>query len=246
MFGTRFRKVLRSALLGVAMVLSHSAVAGELSDSVSANDLAQVNTLLASGADVNEPSRFGTPLHIASELGAVDVMAALIAAGADIEAEGRGGAHPLHLAAKKNQSAAVKLLIEHGAEVDSRDSFGFTPLMVALDFPPEGFDAAEVLIASGADLNAQDQPDRWTALHWAADKGRLEVARFLIANGADINARGVSDATPLHVAVIHRRLEMIRFLVATGADVNARNKNGETPMDLARGNAETIGLFQNP
>lgn len=246
MSGTRFRMVLRSALFGLAVVLSHPAVAGELTDAVSANDLAQVNSLLAGGADVNAPSRSGTALHIASGAGATEIMAALIAAGADIEAEGPAGFRPLHLAAKKNQPAAVKLLIEHGAKVDSRDSFGFTPLMVALDFPPEGFDAAEVLIASGADLNAQDRPDRWTALHWAADKGRVEVARFLIARGADINARGVLDATPLHAAVIHHRLEMIGFLVASGADVNARNKNGETPIDLARGNAEAFRSFQQP
>lgn len=246
MFGTRFRNILRSALLGVTVVLGHSAVAGELSDSVSANDLAQVDALLASGADVNEPSRFGTPLHIASDLGAVEVMAALIAAGADIEAEGRGGAHPLHLAATKNHSAAVTLLLDHGATVDSRDNFGFTPLMAALSFPPEGFDAAEVLIAAGADLNAQDKADQLTALHWAAGRGRLDAARFLISKGADINFRGGTEGTPLHEAVWRRRLEMIVFLVARGADINAVNKNGETPIDFARGNAEVIKLLQTP
>lgn len=246
MFSTRFRKILRSALLGVTVALGHSAVAGELSDSVSANDLAQVNTLLASGADVNEPSRFGTPLHIASDLGAVEVMAALIAAGAAIEAEGRGGAHPLHLAATKNHSAAVTLLIEHGATVDSRDSFGFTPLMAALSFPPEGFDAAEVLIAAGADLNAQDKADQLTALHWAAGRGRLDAARFLIAKGADVNFRGGTEGTPLHEAVWRRKLEMIVFLVESGADINAVNKSGETPIDFARGNAEVTKLFQTP
>ena len=112
--------------------------------------------------------------------------------------------------------------------------------MAALAFPPENFDLAEVLLASGADPNAQDKADQLTAFHWAA------VARFLIAKGADINFRGGSDGTPLHEAVWRRRLEMIGFLVANGADLLAANRDGDTPIDLARGSAEVLKLLQVP
>lgn len=241
-----FRRMLMSALAGLALVLSHVAVAGELTVAVSANDPVRVNLLFSAGADVNEPSRFGMPIHVASGLGALAIIEALIVGGADIEAEGRAGAHLLHPAATKNQPDAVTLLIEHGAKVDSRDRFGFTPFMAALAFPPEGFDAAEVLLASGADPNAQDKADQLTALHWAAGRGRLEVARFLLAKGAAINFRGGSGGTPLQEAVWRRRMEMIGFLVANGADVHAANRAGDTPMDLARGNAEVLKLLQIP
>lgn len=69
-----------SALAGLALVLSHVAVAGELTNAVSANDPVRVNLLLSAGADVNEPSRFGAPIHIASGLGAVAIIDALIVA----------------------------------------------------------------------------------------------------------------------------------------------------------------------
>ena len=99
--GLSVRRVWMSALAGLALVLSHVAVAGELTDAVSANDPVRVNLLLSAGADVNEPSRFGAPIHIASGLGAVAIIDALIFASAGIEAEGRAGVHPLHVAATK-------------------------------------------------------------------------------------------------------------------------------------------------
>ena len=244
--GAWYHRMSLSVLAGLVLVLSHVAEAGELTDAVAANDPVQVNLLLSGGADVNEPSRFGAPIHVASSLGSLEIIEALIAAGAGIETEGRAGAHPLHEAAMKNQAAAVALLIQNGAVVDSRDRFGFTPLMAALSFPPEGFDAAEMLISAGADLNAKDKADQLTALHWAAGRGRLNVARFLIEKGADINVRSGTEGTPLHEAVWRRRLEMIGFLVESGADINFANRDGDTPVDLARGNAEVLKLLQIP
>lgn len=234
------------ALLGLALFLGPSAAAGPLTDAVDTNDLALVHKLLADGADVNETGRKGMPIHIAAEQGATEIIAALIAAGADIEAEGRAGAHPLHLAAAKNHTAAVTLLLDQGAQVEATDNFGFTPLMAALASPPEGFDTAVLLLAAGADPDARDKADGMTSLHWAAGRGRLEVARFLILKGADINARSGTETTPLHDAVWRRRLEMIGFLVGNGADINAADRNGETPVDFARGNAEVIGLLRAP
>lgn len=37
-----------------------------------------------------------------------------------------------------------------------------------------------------------------TALHWAADRGKLELVDFLIGAGADVNIQDYSGQTPLH------------------------------------------------
>ena len=39
-----------------------------------------------------------------------------------------------------------------------------------------------------------------TPLHWAANRGRKDVARLLVESGADINKADLSGKTPLHWA----------------------------------------------
>ena len=38
--------------------------------------------------------------------------------------------------------------------------------------------------------------DGWTPLHFAADKGHVQVAELLLAKGADIEAKDKVGATP--------------------------------------------------
>ena len=40
--------------------------------------------------------------------------------------------------------------------------------------------------------------DKWTALHYAAQKGHVDVAKVLIQNGADVNAVEEDNWTALH------------------------------------------------
>jgi hypothetical protein len=55
---------------------------------------------------------------------------------------------------------------------------------------------AELLIANGADVNAENLTWR-TPLLVAAIRGHKEIAELLIANGADVNAKDENGWTPL-------------------------------------------------
>ena len=44
-----------------------------------------------------------------------------------------------------------------------------------------------MLIQNGADVNAVDK-DKWTALHYAAQNGHVDVVKVLLQNGANVNA----------------------------------------------------------
>jgi hypothetical protein len=100
----------------------------------------------------------------------------------------------------------------HGGE------YGGTPLHAASESGDK--EAAEVLLAHGARINARDDDD-WTPLHVAAKWGNKDVAEVLLAHGADINFWVGTSGTPLHEAAFYGRKDMVEWLIAHGADVNA-------------------------
>ena len=68
--------------------------------------------------------------------------------------------------------------------------------------------AAAELLGNGADVNVVDGQG-CTALHWAADRGRLGMIRMLLQYGADVGATNADGQTPLHYAVICDQQEVI-------------------------------------
>ncbi len=109
-------------------------------------------------------------------------------------------------------------------------------------------EAVKQHLAAGADVNTKDsvagfrRERGWTPLHYAADKGRKEVAELLIDKGADVNAKTQDGDTPLHVAAGEGHTETAELLITKGADVNAKVKDGYTPLDMAEG--ETADLLR--
>src|SRR6516165_373854 len=61
-------------------------------------------------------------------------------------------------------------------------------------------DGVRTLLKQGADVNAA-MSDGMTALHWAADRGDVDLAGMLLYAGANPNAMTrIGEYTPLHVA----------------------------------------------
>jgi len=58
-------------------------------------------------------------------------------------------------------------------------------------------EALRAHLAQGADVNARDEGDNASALHWAAAAGSLECVQVLVEAGADVIGEG--DAHDLHV-----------------------------------------------
>ena len=132
-----------------------------------------IKALVALGASLEAQSQNGlTPLHVAAmfdgtnraeelheELAATGVYAlsapasyaemitALVAAGASLDAQDDNGETPMHLAASRNHTEAVKALVAAGASLNARNVQGQTPLMLAID---EGHrKVAMVLVEAG-------------------------------------------------------------------------------------------------
>ena len=121
-----------------------------------------------------------TPLIEAALADQPEAAAALIEAGADIEARNDRGFTALHAAAYSGSPRIATLLLDHGAAVDARSMHKITPLHVAAEQNQAA--VAELLIARGADVEAI-QGDGYTPLSRAtfyksaAGDGAAEAAR---------------------------------------------------------------------
>jgi ankyrin repeat protein len=158
------------------------------------NGPAVVHLLISAGADPNAPVTGSwhaeTPLHWAASSDDVDVAAALIAGGADIEATGAsiGGGTPLDDAVGYGCWHIARLLVERGARVERL------------------WHAAGLgMMARAEELFAADPPptprDINNAFWQACAGGQRRVAEYLLANGADINwVPDYSKKTALDVA----------------------------------------------
>jgi ankyrin repeat protein len=99
----------------------------------------------------------------------------------------------------------------------------------------------------GADIASTDK-DGFTALHWASDKGHLEVVVQLLEKGANRDAKNKDGRKPLHLAahsghepVVEKLLEAKKDKVEKKTDVDSPDKEGWTPLYCAaRHNHHTI------
>ena len=92
----------------------------------------------------------------------------------------------------------------------------------------------DALLAGGAGPDTRHVFARTTALHFAAEVGRLEVLASLCRAGADVEAEKVTGGTALHTAADANMTEAVTVLVEQcGAKVDKLLMGDTTPLYLA-------------
>lgn len=168
------------------------------------SDAVAVRSALAAGASAGTRDSDGfAPLVLAVLTGGdkaktarvVDVVQALLDAGADINQEGPAGTSPLAAACSQTANLElVRFLLGRGANVNQRGYGATTPLYQAVRKNQAAI--AELLVAKGANVKAANDEGA-TALHYAALNGMEDTADMLLARGAVVNARDAHGKTPL-------------------------------------------------
>ena len=158
-------RILISASLSACLLLTLAACqkhqpSTALTIAAERGDTAQVKSLIAAGADVNEKDRAGfTALMWAARNGHTEITRALVDARADVNMRdcASAGWTPLMHAIHKNQNDLARLLIERGADVN----------------------------ASAGDCHERKAEGGKTALAYAAGNDNAEIVKVLLAKGAN-------------------------------------------------------------
>ena len=139
---------------------------------------------VGASASAVDPSNGASAVFMAAVIGHLEVVRALLKAGASAHQAMNNGATPLFMAAQNGHLAVVRvLLVEAGARVHQANNNGTTPLFIAAQNGHLEI-VRVLLVEAGASVN-QARYDGYTALVKAAENGHLEVARALVEAGAD-------------------------------------------------------------
>ncbi|EQC27452.1 hypothetical protein SDRG_14776 [Saprolegnia diclina VS20] len=182
----------------------------------------EVQALLAQGINVDSVSNSRSALFNAVTNNHLDVVDALIAAGADLNFGGPNMAPPLAIAIKLKRLGAAKKLLAAGATVDIIwDNRSALTLAVGAEYIP----MIQLLIDAKADLNSfrvESPPPISMAIYHKSPA----LLQLLLDAGAEVDVPIFNGATALMSAAGLGMTELVQMLLAAGANVNARTDAG--------------------
>jgi ankyrin repeat protein len=168
-----------------------------------------------------------------------DVVAALLAAGADPEAnDDERGISALRRAVRAGQNQTAALLVSCGAPDDSTDIDRFIGACLRADRQ-----SAEQLLAEHPGLRDRLTDDDTAAVVEAAGAASAAGVGLMLELGFSPDARNGSGEQPLHSAAYAGNADMVRLLIDAGADVDGRDARFDgTPLAFATvGSGERAG-----
>lgn len=136
-----------------------------------------------------------------------------LAAGVNPNARDLGGETALIVALRNDaNNAATALMDQQGIDLEAKAPNGNTALMMAAY--RKNLPLVADMIRRGAKIN---QPG-WSALHYAAAGGSVEVTKLLLDHQAAIDAESPSGMTPLMMAAREGQEDAVKVLLARGAN----------------------------
>ena len=204
-----------------------------------AGDAATITALLDRGAEINgrDKTHGRTPLVFAAAQARLEAVKVLLARGADtriattvIDYKARSEADTQARQARDRVASAML-----GRTVNSNLDINDPPA------PGQGGGRGGPVDPSAApggrggrgpsDIDNIGKQGGFTALHYAARDGFVDVARALLDAGLNVNVVTAGDrSTPMVVAIINGQYDLARTFLERGADPNLTNDDGVGPL----------------
>jgi len=177
-------------------------------------------------------SNLPAPREIDNNLTSMDVIKALLAHGANVNAQlkkiqpyrtkvDRGadmmlttGTTPILRAAKAGDAEVIQALLAKGGDPKIPTKAGITPLMAA------------------AGLGSKEED---TTGRKKTEAEAIASIKLCLEAGADVNTADNQGETALHGAAQKGYDQVVQFLADHGAKLDAKDKKGRTPLDAANG-----------
>ena len=245
-------------VLPVSLIFVASAMAAEIHDAVRGGDAAAVARLLKKDAklvNLADEESGATPLYHAVDVGNLELVKALLKAGAKVNVKTDDGMTPVLRAAAitnpESMAGLVKVLFSFlnsgpgRARIDSR--LALTTFQQSAVIRPEEAESRlailRLLVERGGSVSETLPPMKVTPLHTAILFSNTKAVEILLEHGADPEASELG-IRPLHAALLFGCAEVVKVLIAHQADVNAPASNGMRPLHYAvSGNIESVRLL---
>lgn len=155
----------------------------------------------------------------AVQVDAVSRVKTALARGVSPNTRDANGETGLIIAIRYDALNVARLLMEaRGTDLEAKAPNGNTALMMAAFRKNRA--AVVALLERGAQVNQQG----WTALHYAAAAGSIEITSLLLAKHAYIDAETPTGMTPLMIAAREGQEEVVGLLLVEGADATLKDR----------------------
>jgi len=196
--------------------------------------LARQQGVAAQASHSNFPHGGFTPLLFAAQLGAIDAVGTLAAAGADLNLADPDGITPLAMAIINGNYDVAALLVEKGADVNATDRVGRSPLFFATDMHTREWLFSRPVPRPTGELDSVDAV-RLLLDRGAAPNARLTGRPFILHHNATGNRTLTEGSTAFMKAATTSDVTLMRMLLEHGADPGIPTRNNTTALMAAAG-----------
>lgn len=154
----------------------------------------------------------------AAQLDATSRVGAALRRGVNPNVRDANGETGLIVAMRYESLNVARLLMDQpGIDLEAKAPNGNTALMMA------AFRQNKTALMDMLKRGAQVNQTGWTALHYAAAAGSVEITTILLDKHAYIDAESPSGMTPLMIAAREGQEEVVELLLKEGADATLKD-----------------------